>query len=221
MNQARKKWLRKNWFQIIQTVTIVTGFYFGFSANNISSKSISWAEQTYNQLLPLQTSNVVLKETDVSIQSGADEDIIRIGISNSGKGEAKNVCFRIYQAFIEGLPPKLLWPDCLLNELQPSDSANFGAFKISHISDLLSATGTVLVSNVNLRGRQNTWITHVEYQDSITGEKRDKLFFFQYTIGDTEVKTLLSSDYRKLYDGLKKAVETSDPWMFNNLPVPK
>lgn len=207
-----KIWLKKNWFQLIQTLGIITAFCFSLLANNIADKNLSL---TY-QFLPLQTSNVILKEAGVSISPEDDRDVIRSGITNIGRVRAENVCYSVYQVFFEDAPARRLWYDCFVNDLQPDDTATFGVLLAEYAATAQIASTTV---QFDLRGMESALIFHVGYQDSITKEEKDGFFFFQHVVGYSSVNTLLRDQYGRIYDRLiKVAQEYEDNRMIEKIP---
>ena len=197
--------------------TIIVSFMQTGSLNtqaDLLKKEIEWNKTTYNQLLPTQTASLVLRESDIHIKPGEYGDVITPSITNVGKSVATKIRFKLYDLLFDGLPAANPWNDILMNDIQPDESKNFGilgiAYKSVGMPDLSKYIGS----------EQVALIFHIEYEDALTKQLQNRLFFFQYTLGTDIVKSLVNSDYKKIYERLKKsATDTNDAWMAQNLPA--
>ncbi len=182
--------------------------------------SIGWSIYTFNKLMPLQEAKVVISESDIQItQNIKDEkliDLIETSINNIGNSPAKNVRLRTYAIPVE--PPSLsitqiekipqhvnpLFNTEMIHEIPPHTSAQYGYEWVDHTME----NGTnILNSSIAL-------VYHLEYTDTLNDKTYHQISFFIYTVGQSDVKSIVKEDFDKLSDTLKKEID-DDPYLLD------
>ena len=163
------------------------------------------------QLLPLHQANVVFSESGIKIEAdypfkNENDGSLVIGdhivplIENIGQSPAQNVRFTLYVIKLIGDNiPKLIFDEYIIHDLQPTAKSEIGYFNIA---------------DAELKNSSAVLIFHLQYRESlgITNQLVDKIFLFRYDLGADRVTVLAGSDYKNIYDRLKRA----SPDIFEN-----
>lgn len=177
-------------------IAIIITFLFSLSG-------IIWSIFTYNKLLPLQEARVIFSDSDIRIvcfqpTGNVQKCGLENQIKNVGNSIAKDVSFKIYAISFDDptgveLVSDTIFNDKLSNDLFPSSSAKFGT--------------NTLEGNI---GRKAMLINHLHYFDDWTKKYYDKVFWFQYTIGDSAVFSAIEKERNKISDDRFKELFTNE-----------
>ena len=174
-----------------------------WSAIAISLVSIIWSGfwsfHTYNQLLPLQKSNVIFSESNLRILNNQTVcssdgeclrgDQIELTLTNIGRAPAQNISFKIYGVPYSNGTSSKLFDNQLVNDVQPGASVRIG---------------NVGIGNTEYPGQPIALIFILQYTDSLTSlPMPDTFFFYHYTLGTQDVFSLIDADYSRLYKRLQ------------------
>lgn len=217
-NEVTRPWYKKPefWVGFIGGIVGIIGGIFSICW---SFRTYNWSVDTYNQSLPLQEANVIFLESSNILHSQEGEqaqvedmivsfDSIEPLIKNIGRATAKDISFKIYTVYFDeslkfpssGDSVEKFFDEKIVHDLPPDAVASFGAINLPHGSE----SCTRILPDEK---QQVALISHLQFTDSLTGEIKDRIFLFQYSIGANQFRSLIGDDYKKIKDRLIKKIE--------------
>lgn len=183
--------------------------------------NIVWSLHTYNQLLPLQSANVVLNESGIEILNNITAsdrpengpgDAIQLSLENIGQATASNIRFRVYDTLQTSSTVIKIFDDHLIHDLQSGDKTRFGYFTIPYAAP----------NSLDLRqgiGKERViLLIHLEYKNSLNRRRYSKFFLYHYTLGTKGINSIVGADYKELKERLLNSEEVKkNEWLFNSL----
>ncbi len=177
------------WVSIVFAIVLgLGGFYLNYNSFNIQSEELSRQNERFLKLLPLDEAKVILSDSDINIYPTYSNNIpiiaLESSLNNIGNSRAEKVHFRTYRFFMNENVAKDIevFDDELVMALYPQIKARFG---VTNIPQAFNGEKVILVY-------------HVSYFDTHSQQEKNDVFWFQYTVNNIAVFSLIERTIREI-----------------------
>lgn len=212
---------KKNISFLVGLIGVIVGVIGGIVGVIGGIFSIWWSIHTYKQLLPLQEANVIFLESSNIMHSAENDQMKSVDmlvsfdsidplIKNIGKATAQDINFKIYAVYFDDSLKftssndniEIFFNEKIIHDLPPDTIASFGSINLPHATESCSR-------NLLEEKQQVALVYYLQFTDSLTGQNKDRIFLFQYSMGADQFRSLIGNDYQKIRNRLIKKIETN------------